>query len=300
MRAGERYIDVVQRPARVRCEHGVLHIESDAGEAHTVALADLAGLSLSHPAIGVSVAAIASAAEAGIPVILGDGKRMPTAMILPLVGHSTQGERLRAQASASLPTVKRIWKSIVISKIRHQASVLSELGREARPLLECAGAVKSGDSTGREAVAARLYWTRLFDDQRFRRSPGDGGINAMLDYGYAVVRATVARAICAAGLHPGLGVQHHNRYDAFPLANDLMEPFRPIVDRFVHKATVGRGPDFELEPIDRRRLAELVQLRVVLDGESRTVTDVAFQLAVSVARRFEGSRASLALPSAWW
>ena len=148
-------------------------------------------------------------------------------MLLPLVGHHLQARRFVAQAAASVPTKKRLWRQIVRAKIELQAHTLETLHGDSagvRPLMRL---VRSGDPENVEARAARAYWPLLFADDDFRRDHERGDQNRLLNYGYTVLRAIVARAICAAGLHPALGLHHHNQYSAFCLADDLMEPFRP-------------------------------------------------------------------------
>jgi CRISPR-associated endonuclease Cas1 subtype II len=203
----------------------------------TIPFADIAVLVTSHPQISFTQAVLAGLAAAGGMFIVSNEKHMPAAMLLPLSTHSTQTERFARQAAVSLPTRKRAWQQIVQAKLRVQARLLQETAGADQGLLLMAGKVRSGDPDNLEAQAARIYWQALFGKdapgKSFRRDPKGEGINVHLNYGYAVLRAIVARALCASGLHPSLGVHHHNRYDTFCLADDLMEPFRPLVDRVV-------------------------------------------------------------------
>ncbi len=154
-------------------------------------------------------------------------------MLLPLVTHSLQAERFAAQARLAAPVRKRAWQQIVQAKITAQGRLLKERTHNDHGLDAIAKSVKSGDTANVEARAARIYWGKLFGETVFRRDADGDGLNACLNYGYAILRAVVARSLCGAGLHPSLGIHHHNRYDAFCLADDLMEPFRPLVDREV-------------------------------------------------------------------
>jgi CRISPR-associated protein Cas1 len=206
-------------------------------QTQTIPFADIAVLVTSHPQISFTQAVLAGLAAAGGMFIVSNEKHLPAAMLLPLSTHSTQTERFARQAAVSLPTRKRSWQQIVQAKLRAQARLLEETTGADQGLRQMAARVRSGDPDNLEAQAARTYWQALFGEgpsgEPFRRDPEGGGINVHLNYGYAVLRAIVARALCASGLHPSLGVHHHNRYDTFCLADDLMEPFRPLVDRVV-------------------------------------------------------------------
>ena len=156
--------------------------------------------------------------------------------------------------------------------------------------------VRSGDSGNVEALAAQRYWPRLFGDPEFRRRREGDGPNPLLNYGYAVLRAAVARAICASGLHPSLGLHHGNRYDAFCLADDLMEPFRPIVDGVVAAVVAERGCQ---TPVDRESKIDILSVltgRFTIKGENRTLFDWLSSTSASLARIYTGAEESLELP----
>jgi CRISPR-associated protein Cas1 len=150
---------------------------------------------------------------------------------------------------------------------------------------------------GRDARTVRIYWKNLFGEDDFRRNPEGEGLNPALNYGYAVLRAMVARALCASGLHPSLGVHHHNRYDAFCLADGLMEPFRPVVDRAVAKLKDEREPNPPLDRESKRALLEALLARFEADGESRTLFDWAGRTAASLAAAIESGEKRLEIPS---
>jgi len=178
---------------------------------------------------------------AGATVMVTGRDHLPVGMMLPLDAHHAQTERHRAQVAASLPTRKRIWQALVRAKIAQQAAVLEATTGHGHGLAPMARRVRSGDSDNLEAQAAQRYWPRLFGKD-FRRNRDADGVNALLNYGYAVVRAALARAVVAAGLIPSLGVQHHNRSNPFCLADDLLEPYRPFVDWRVRSLVDGGGP----------------------------------------------------------
>lgn len=159
---------------------------------------------------------------------------MPNAMLMNLDSNSTQGESYRAQIEASEPLKKGLWKQIVEAKIRNQAALLRKLKRDGDKLKPYYMNVKSADADNREGIAAKIYWIELFGDEFYRSREGSPP-NNLLNYGYTILRAAVARAIMGSGLFPALGIFHRNRYNAFPLADDLMEPYRPYVDEIVYR-----------------------------------------------------------------
>ena len=261
----------------------------------TIPIRELAAVVVSHPRVHYTHSVLAKLAAAGAIFVTCDEKRLPVGMILPLQSHYSQSERMRAQVEAPVPMRKRLWKKIVQAKIRAQASLLEELYGDDQGLGELSRRVRSGDTGNVEAQASRRYWPALFSRKEFRRDPAAEDVNRHLNYGYAVLRAIVARATCAVGLHPGIGLHHHNRYDPFPLVDDLMEPFRPVVDRLVVDLERVRGNGV---PLDREAKATLIQglmKRRCSNGESRTLFDLAERLASSLAAVFMGELSELVL-----
>ena len=292
----DRIIDISQSPARLRVRHDQLLIEPDIGEPAQVPLADLAVLVVSHPQVRYTQAVLAGIAEhKGVFVVCGRDS-MPKAMLLPLEGHYLQGERFARQASASLPLRKRLWKQIVEAKVRAQSHLLLALHGDDGGIAPLAGRVRAGDPDNIEARAARRYWRRLFADPEFRRRRDGENQNRLLNWGYAVLRAMVSRAICAAGLHPSFGLHHHNRYDAFPLADDLMEPFRPLADRAVAEWTREWGRDTPLDAGTKRHILDTLGGRYIAAGESRTLFNHLSLTAQSLARVLTAGEKKLLLP----
>lgn len=296
-----RVVEVRERPARVRLDTGCLHIASGGGDAEEISVAacDLAALILAHPQVSISGAALAAVGEAGGTVVVSGDDALPVAMLVPLRGHHAPARRLAAQAEASQPRRKQLWAEIVRAKIRGQATVLAREGREARPLWALAQTVRSGDPTNAEAQAAVYYWPRLFE-AGFRRDPDLSDQNRLLNYGYAILRAFVARALCGAGLHPGLGLHHHHRNNPFVLADDLMEPLRPVVDQEVAALVRAGTPTLALDKITRRRLVAVVASDGFRFGEEKTIpATLITQLAQRLARVFEDERTDLGLADLW-
>ncbi len=324
----DRILDISDRPARLSVRNDLLVIEfpsvavasspptaggetggtaarardPDSGlrardaQTQTVPLADIAVLITSHPQISYTHAVLAGLAAVGGIFIACNEKHMPAAMMLPLETHSTQAERFAKQAAAPVPLRKRAWQQIIQAKLRAQAGLLQERTGKDWGLVPMAAQVRSGDAGNLEARAARIYWRALFGEDDFRRDPEGEGLNPHLNYGYAILRAILARALCASGLHPSLGVHHHNRYDAFCLADDLMEPFRPLVDRVVARFRDERGLNPPLDRDAKRVLLGGLLGRFTAEGESRTLFDWVSRAASSLAVVIEGEKVKLDLP----
>jgi CRISPR-associated protein Cas1 len=195
-----------------------------------------------------------------------------------------------------LPTRKRVWQQLVKAKVRAQGNLLRELHGDDRGLIALSKHVRSGDPDNIEGRASRRYWPALFADPSFRRNRDADDCNRHLNYGYAILRAIVARAICAAGLHPSLGLHHHNRYDTFSLASDLMEPFRPLVDRTVALHARQSDPCAPLDKEAKRALLAALTGRLVIGDEERPLFDTAARTASSLAQVYAGQRKRLLLP----
>ncbi len=291
----ERIIDLAETPARLSVFNSLLEIARVNEPETTVPLGEVAVLVLAHPQVVLTQPVLAGIAGAGGMVIVCDSKHMPAGMVLPLNKHYTQTERFALQAQASLPTRKRLWKSVVKAKIRAQARVLTELNGHDSGLSALLPKVRSGDPSNVEAEASRRYWPALFADPRFQRDRYGENQNRLLNYGYAVLRAIVARAICASGLHPSLGLHHHNRYDPFALADDLMEPFRPMVDRVTAAYCHKYGPDVLMDKAAKAALIGALMKRFEVEGESRSLFDIAQRTAASLADVFAGERKTIIL-----
>ena len=236
--------------------------------------------------------------EAGATVLIAGRDHLPAGMMLPLDAHHVLTERHRAQVAASEPVRKRVWQTLVQAKIGQQALVLAHFTGKDQGLGPMSKRVRSGDPDNLEAQAAQRYWPELFG-RTFRRDRDAGGTNALLNYGYAVVRAAVARAVVGSGLIPSLGVFHKNRANPFCLADDLLEPYRPFVDwrvRLLLDENDGTPPDLG----ERRAKAALLSLfnETVLVAGRRNPLLVAIGLsAASLARALTGQDRALALPT---
>ena len=200
----------------------------------TIPIEDTGIVILDNKQITITQGLMEALLENNCALITCDSKRMPTGLMLPLAGNTIQTERFKSQIEASLPLKKQLWQQTIEAKISNQAAVLKYVtGELHNNMLKWAGSVKSGDTENMEARAAIYYWKTVFDDEFFTRDNDSDGRNGLLDYGYAILRAIVARALVGGGLIPTLGIHHHNRYNAYCLADDIMEPYRPYVDKLV-------------------------------------------------------------------
>ena len=262
----------------------------------TVPLSEIAAVVAAAPGVTFSRSAAARLAAHNAILVVCDDTFRPAAMMLPLTGNYVQAERFAQQAAAPLPLKKRLWQQIVAAKVTAQAHLLKDWRENDSGLAAMALRVRSGDSDNIEAQAARIYWPALFDDPDFRRERHAGGPNALLNYGYTVLRAVTARALCAAGLHPALGLHHHNRYDPFCLASDIMEPLRPLVDRAALALVEIHGPGCILDRNARAALLSALTGRLDVGGEQRSLFDTCARMAASLTAVFAGKRKSLVLP----
>ena len=253
----KRTVDI-STASYISTKYNQLIIQSKDDEKTSVPIEDLGVLILSHPGITITKAATTSCLDNNIVVLFCDNKHLPQSILMPLSGHTLHTKTLRAQIDISRPVQKKLWKSIVQEKIKSQCKIIKlSLQDEPPELISLIKRVRSGDPENIEGQAARIYWRKLMGNN-FRRDPMLPGINTFLNYGYAIVRATVARALVGAGFHPSIGLHHHNQYNSLCLADDLMEPLRPIVDLLVYKNL--REQKDPLTPEHKKILLEILYM----------------------------------------
>lgn len=255
----------VAGPASIRLQDRALLVAKDGGGGGKIPVEDMAALVLDGQGIELSHDLLSLCVEHGVVVITSDAKHLPNGLLLPIAGHSLHSSVLRDQVSASVPAKKRAWQSIVKAKIRAQEELLRFTGRHRNKLGKLIPLVRSGDPDNIEATAAGFYFEDLFGDDFYRGNDLDG-INSVLNYGYALIRAAVARAIVGAGLHPALGIHHCNQYNPFCLADDAMEPLRPLADRIAWDLMHADAIPGELYPHVKRRIIGVLSGFVRLDG----------------------------------
>jgi CRISPR-associated protein Cas1 len=237
--------------------------------------------------------------ENNVALITCDYRHMPQSLLLPIEGNSVQQERYDAQLAASEPLKKQLWQQTVTQKIKNQAGILNKLSLNSNYLIPLHKNVKSGDTDNCEATAAVYYWQTIFKHiNGFRRLTEPESIppNNFLNYGYAILRGTMARSIVCAGLLPTLGIFHRNRYNAFCLADDLMEPYRPYVDELVHGMYNAFGPVFDMQKEHKAILLKIPTIDVLIDGEKSPLMIATQRTAVSLVKCFEGGQRKLLSP----
>jgi len=287
-------VEVSTPGRRIRLDRGFLKIADESGELGALPVADISALIFSTTAVSITGQALAAMAENGAPIVFCGANFSPCSYVLPAAGHHAQGSRVEAQAAATLPMKKRIWAEIVRAKLRAQAEALTRVGAPDARLRGLAARVRSGDPDNTEATGAQLYFPALFG-KGFKRDRDAEGVNTFLNYGYTVLRAAAARAIVGAGLHPSFGVHHKSRGDGLRLADDLVEPFRPVVDLVVRDLRAEGLRD--LSPDAKRRLAAVLTFDYATDAGTSPLSTVMVRLAFSMAGVFLRQRRTLDWPS---
>ncbi len=263
----------LSKAAYLRIDHRNLVIDFRGEEkgCARLPLEDIAYLILDSQEVSITGAALAAMSEHEIMVLGVNDRHLPAWTSFPWGLHHRQGEVTALQLNCSTPVKKRIWQHIVKEKIRSQAWALHSCGAKGADTVRCwANAVKSGDTNNVEARAAILYWEEIFAPRLFRRHDDDLP-NALLNYGYSLIRAGLARHLCAAGFIPVLGVHHCSMSNAFNLADDLIEPYRPLVDYFVLRILGDRHSSEKLNLDDRRALTQILEATVLLGEEEMTL-----------------------------
>lgn len=268
-------------------------LTADNGEKFTFPVEDIRCIVIDNERSVLSARLISFLAENGVCLIVCDRRRMPSAQLVPTGAYCRVQKRILLQTAQSKPRLKRIWQKIVVQKIENQARCIDLAGKTgAERLFRLAGEVQSGDPTNREGCAARIYFPLLFGGVFTRDS--DIEINAALNYGYAVIRAFIAKTLAAYGLEPSIGIHHKNQLNAFNLADDLIEPFRPIVDLFA--ATELLNIDKGFNTAHKAQLVRLLNCAVTVDGERCSLARAVDSLVQSLIYSFENEEIKLRLP----
>lgn len=263
----------------------------------TVPIEDLGVIILDHKQITITQALLAELMDNNCAVITCDSQRLPTGLFLPLAGNTVQNERFRLQLDASLPLKKQLWQQTIVAKIMNQAAMLHyTTGEEHKNMMKWSDSVKSGDTENMEARAAVYYWKTVFpDNPYFVRDHEGSGANALLNYGYAILRAVVARALVASGLLPTLGIHHHNRYNAYCLADDIMEPYRPYVDKVVFDI-LSEDPESDITTAVKVKLLNIPVVEVNIGGRRSPLMVAVSHTTSSLVKCFRGESRRLVYP----
>lgn len=271
----------------------VLAFKDDPDNKMTIPIEDIGVVIIENQQVSITVPLMNALIEGDVQVVVCNDRGMPSAMLQSFESNNLQGENLRNQMNAGEVLKKQLWKQIVEAKIRNQAALLNKVGQEGDILKQYYRNVKSGDSDNREGIAARVYFSELFGEP-FIRDRTLPGINALLNYGYTILRAATARALVSSGLLPAIGIFHHNRSNAFPLADDIMEPYRPYVDEIVYALSMQGNME-----LTKDVKADLIQVLYADTQFSKVIRPLSVGLTFtssSLSKCFAKEQTRLSLP----
>ena len=272
----------ISTPSSLSIRNQQLIIKQDDAE-HSIPLEDLGLLILDNPQITHTQHVLVACSQNNIAVIICSTNHLPSSLLLPLVGSTLQTKFLAQQIQAQIPAKKRLWQLIIKAKIKAQSLVLSSLKERNKRLENLINEVKSGDTQNAEAQASRIYWKKLFGDT-FSRDRDSSGPNALLNYGYAILRAAIARAVVGAGLHPSIGIHHKNQFNSFCLVDDLIEPLRPLIDMRVYELTDQEKEITTMNREHKRALLECLSWQINM-GTAKCPLMVALHEYVATVRQ---------------
>ena len=262
----------------------------------TVPVEDIGMVVLDHYQIKITQPVLQALTANNAAVLVNDTSHLPLGLLLPMASHNTYTQKLYFQVNASKPLKKNLWQQTIKQKIRNQATLLRQQGIDTKNMAYWASQVKSGDPDNYEGRAAAYYWQKLFDGT-FKRGRFGAPPNNLLNYGYAILRAVVARSLVASGMLPALGIHHRNKYDAYCLADDIMEPYRPYVDRLVLDITDKETFSGELTTEIKRELLQIPVTDITINGNSSPLMVGLQQTTASLMQCFEGERRKIAYPA---
>jgi len=285
-------------PAYLKTTNEQLVFEShETGETKSIPIEDIGVLILDHQQITVSQALIAKLLTNNVAFITCDNTHHPTGLLLNLDGNTLQSQKFQDQIEASVPLKKQLWQQTVAAKLNNQAAMLESIRVPAKNIRNWASEVKSGDSDNHEATAAAYYWKNIFPDfLEFRRERYGPPPNNLLNYGYSILRAAVARALVGSGLLPTFGIFHRNQYNAYCLADDIMEPYRPFVDKVVVGIVRMNGKFLELTPSMKKDLLGVSAMDVKINEEKSPLMVAVQKTTASLARCFAGKQRKILYP----
>lgn len=284
-------------PAYLSTKNEQLHISFPDGQPdRTVPIEDIGMIVLENQQITITNGLLAKLTNQKTAVVSCNAQHLPDGLLLPMHGHSEQTERIRHQLDASVPLKKNLWQQTVSAKIANQAGLLEEKGIPAQKLRYLAKNVSSGDKENHEGQAAAYYWSHLFVIGDFNREQGGVPPNNLLNYGYAILRAVIARALVSSGMLPNVGIWHRNKYNAYCLADDIMEPYRPYVDLVVSHIVETEDEYGELTTEIKKELLSIPALDVVIDGQKSPLMVAASRTTSSLFDCFAGISRKISYP----
>lgn len=281
-------------PCRLSLRNRQMVVENQStGEVRTVPIEDIGFVLVENQQVGFTIPLLNALSENNCAVVFCNAQHVPVSMLMNLESNAVQAETYKFQVEASLPLKKNLWKQLIEQKISNQAALMRDIGEDGDKLKPLYLNVKSGDADNREGVAAKIYWDSVFGNE-FVRSRFGGDPNPLLNYGYSILRAATARAIMGSGLYPAFGLFHKNRYNAFPLADDLMEPYRPYVDQLVVEMVQSGHNTLTIET--KQRLLSVLFVDVRFDELTRPLQMGLSITTASLVRCLRGDSKRLELP----
>ena len=287
---------LVERKSKITCKNLQLIIKNDLREGK-VPIEDIGFLVLDHPEIYISLPSMNLLVDNNTSIIICNSSHLPNGMFLNLNSHHIQQEIFKIQINASVPLKKQLWQQTIIEKIKNQGQLLNIVTKKENSFKYISSKVLSGDSTNMEAVAAKFYWKSFFDST-FKRERFGNYPNNFLNYGYAILRAATARALSGSGLLNTLGIHHKSKYNAFALADDIMEPFRPVVDEAVHMI-MQNYDEQELNTEIKSILLQILTRTVYFKNEKSTLMIALQKTASSLQQCYAGKRKKIKYPLLW-
>lgn len=290
---------LISNPAYLAKQNSQLKVSypNETTEGKSVPIEDIGILILDNSQITLTQSLLLALNQNNVAILNCNQKHLPEALMLPMTGHHTYTEKVKKQLKASVPLKKNLWRQTVISKINNQAAVLYWIGADAKRLTYLSRQVRSGDPDNVEGRAAFQYWSLLFDDTpKFKRHRFGDAPNNLLNYGYAILRSVIARSLVASGMLPAMGIHHRNKYNPFCLADDIMEPYRPYVDKLVMQICESIKDVEELTMELKRQLLSIPVLDVFINGEKSPLMVAAGRTAASLMQCFEGMNRKILYP----
>jgi CRISPR-associated protein Cas1 len=292
----KRILEISSGGAYLSVKYGQLVVKRDGEAVSSIPCEDIGVLLVDHRGTTYTHSVFTELLRCGAAVVLCGGDHHPAGMILALESNTLQSERFREQFEAKEPVKKRLWKQIVRAKIKHQAKLAGRDSEVYKKLMGLRERVRSGDAGNMEAQASRVYWPVYMPGRDFKRDVRGLPPNNLLNYGYMVMRAAVARALCSAGLHPSMGIHHRNRYNAFCLADDVLEPFRGFVEGKVREICKSQGVPEELTQRVKAKLLEVLYEEVNIGGFKGPLMVGLHRTCASLQRVFAGEQRFIDLP----
>jgi CRISPR-associated protein Cas1 len=292
----KRIIEISQARTRLSIRLGQLIVKADENGERSIPCEDIGVLLVDHIGVTYTHSVFTELLRYGAAVVLCGGNHTPSGMLLPIEGNTVQTERFRVQIEAKEPVKKQLWRQLVRAKIKHQAKIAGSDSDVYKELLVLRDRVRSGDPENIEAQASKKFWSAFISTIDFKRNIEGAPPNNLLNYGYMVIRAAVARALCSAGLHPSIGLHHCNRYNAFCLADDVMEPFRGFVESKVKQICETRTEIDELTQEIKGQLLEVLYQEVTIGDIAGPLMVGLHRTAASLVRCFSGEQKEMDLP----